>query len=295
MRTRTLIATTFLATLLPTAAAPATAEAETGVTARLLAGTTAVAPGESFLLGVHLTMKKGWHVYWKNPGEAGLATRVEWNLPHGFKAGPLRWPVPIRFTMPGRITAFGYAGEVVLMALIRVPNDLGGRRQVTLKAKVSWLRCNGTCVPGEATVRLSLPVARKAEPARQDLFRRWRARLPVDAASPRSPARVRVTGGDAFPPEGAWTVRLAWSQAVRDVEWFPAPGPALAVSDVDVQTEAGKRRTEITFTARRLKGYDLDRQALEAVVAYTNAKGERRGVRLDMPLTAVKKAKPADP
>jgi thiol:disulfide interchange protein DsbD len=298
MRTALLITALPLAALAlaPSCAGPDAEEQEQpDVSARLIADTTAVVPGKPFHLGVELTMADGWHTYWKNPGEAGLATTIDWRLPDGFQAGPLRWPVPIRFTMPGEITSFGYEGSVVLAAEVTPPDRLAQADTVHLEAHVAWLGCKEACVPGEATVRLFLPVARRAEPAQEERFDAWAARLPVDAASPQSPARMTVSGGDGFPPEGSWTVRLAWSEPVRNVDWFPAPGPALALSDVEIRTDAGKRQTEITFAARRLKGYELDREAMETVIAYTTPSEERRGVRVDIPLTAAKTATPAAP
>ena len=42
------------------------------VQAELLSDVSAIQPGKPFWLGVHLTVDPGWHVYWKNPGDAGL-------------------------------------------------------------------------------------------------------------------------------------------------------------------------------------------------------------------------------
>src|ERR1700722_15895266 len=78
------------------------------VRAELLANTSGVQAGKPFWLGVRLTIDPGWHVYWKNPGDAGLPTRVTFTLPNGFSAGPLRFPTPHRFDQPGNIVAFGY-------------------------------------------------------------------------------------------------------------------------------------------------------------------------------------------
>jgi len=309
---RRLILTLVLATLpTVTAAAKPADEANPLVTARLIAATTAVVPGQSFLLGVELTMAEGWHVYWKNPGEAGLATAIDWRLPEGFEAGPLRWPVPIRFTMPGRITAFGYAGEVVLIAFIRVPRDLGDRRQVTLSANVSWLGCNGTCVPGEADVHVTLPVGEGTDSPQADRVRAsWThvpERLPshqaaaavtrpdgrtVDAEDAQRQLLGHRTGVAYETLEGPYAVHVRWMTHVSHVEWFPDPGPALAVSDVEVRTDAEKRQTAITFTVRVLKGQKLDRGTMETVVAYTDAKGRRRGVLVNVPLMAAKHEKP---
>jgi thiol:disulfide interchange protein DsbD len=37
-------------------------------------------PGDSFIAGLRLRMKEGWHVYWRNPGDAGLAGVMAYKL-----------------------------------------------------------------------------------------------------------------------------------------------------------------------------------------------------------------------
>src|SRR5438067_6037154 len=78
------------------------------VTATLLADVDSVKAGKPFTLGVLLKIKPGWHVYWKNPGDSGLPTRVTWKLPEGFTADELRFPIPTRFDQPGDIIGYGY-------------------------------------------------------------------------------------------------------------------------------------------------------------------------------------------
>jgi len=69
------------------------------VKASLVAETDAVRPGQPLTVGIRLEMEKGWHTYWRNPGDSGLPTRVRWTLPAGFSAGELRWPYPQRFAI----------------------------------------------------------------------------------------------------------------------------------------------------------------------------------------------------
>ena len=64
--------------------------------ARLVSELAAIRPGESFTVAVHLTMDAGWHSYWRNPGDAGGETVIEWTLPDGFTAGAIQWPHPHR-------------------------------------------------------------------------------------------------------------------------------------------------------------------------------------------------------
>ncbi len=64
------------------------------VEAELISEVLSVKPGESFWTALRLRMEPGWHTYWQNPGDAGLPTTIEWELPAGFSAGPLLWSFP---------------------------------------------------------------------------------------------------------------------------------------------------------------------------------------------------------
>ncbi|MEO8547386.1 MAG: protein-disulfide reductase DsbD domain-containing protein, partial [Sphingomicrobium sp.] len=60
-------------------------------------------PGGEVELAIHMRTNPGWHGYWLNPGDAGLPMDVQWQLPPGFAAGPLRYPVPTRLEIAGLI------------------------------------------------------------------------------------------------------------------------------------------------------------------------------------------------
>src|SRR4029077_12077785 len=138
------------------------------VKAGLIADTTAIAAGKPFTVGVRLVMAPDWHTYWKYSGDFGLPTEIDWQLPAGFKAGPIQWPVPERQVTGGDIITFGYEHEVLLMVEITPPADLGNA-PVTWKAKPSWLVCKESCVPGEADLQLTLPVGTGALSASAEL------------------------------------------------------------------------------------------------------------------------------
>ena len=69
--------------------------------ATLLADTTAVEPGKPFRVGVLLKIEPGWHTYWRDTGDSGLPTEVKWDLPEGFVAADLQWPVHKKFDLAG--------------------------------------------------------------------------------------------------------------------------------------------------------------------------------------------------
>ena len=65
------------------------------VRAQLVADAPAgVGPAKAVHVGLLLQHQPHWHTYWINPGDSGLATRLEWTLPPGVTAGETQWPIP---------------------------------------------------------------------------------------------------------------------------------------------------------------------------------------------------------
>lgn len=147
------------------------------VKVELLAEPSAIVPGEPFTVGIKLSMKEHWHTYWRNPGDSGEPTQVTWKLPRGFAAGELQWPAPSLIRV-GPVASFGYDGETMLLARVTPPRDLRPGAAVDLAAEVAFVVCEKICIPGEASVALSLPVSEKAVPQRNAAFDAARSKLP---------------------------------------------------------------------------------------------------------------------
>jgi cytochrome c biogenesis protein CcdA len=131
--------------------------AESHVRVALLAEPAAVSAGMPFWVAVRLDHDPGWHTYYREPGDSGYPTEIDWDLPEGFSAGPIQWPVPQRIELPPLVN-FGYEGEASLLVLISPPDRISDKNLI-LKARVSWLECQEACVPGKTDVSLSLPVS----------------------------------------------------------------------------------------------------------------------------------------
>ena len=157
--------------------------AQPHVTAQLISETTHVKAGKPFLVALHLHMDKGWHTYWVNPGDAGLATTITWTLPPGFTAGPIQWPTP-ELHMMGPLTTYGYAGDAYLLTTITPTQawaELEGKPEI--KAHADWLVCQEECIPGKADLALETDTVfgfKKVETADEEkFFGAAQARLPV--------------------------------------------------------------------------------------------------------------------
>jgi thiol:disulfide interchange protein DsbD len=153
------------------------------VTAELIPEMTTVETGKPFGMILHLHMDAGWHTYWINPGDAGLATTIKWTLPPGFTAGPIQWPVPEKHAM-GPLMTYGYDGDVYLLTTITPPDKGDLPQHFDVKAKAEWLVCQEECIPGKAELTVTLDSGLmnfRLPEENTELFKEARGRLPVAA------------------------------------------------------------------------------------------------------------------
>lgn len=138
------------------------------VEAELVSENESVQPGEPFWVGLRLGMEKNWHINWVNPGDAGLAPTIKWELPEGFSAGEIEWPIPIKLPIDP-FMMFGYEDEVLLPVKITPPNSLKSSNPVKLIAHADWVVCSDACIPGKATLGLEIDV-RNEPPKKSQLW-----------------------------------------------------------------------------------------------------------------------------
>jgi thiol:disulfide interchange protein DsbD len=197
----------------------ATPPASELVQADLLAEPAAITPGQTFWVGVRLRMKEHWHTYWRNPGDSGEATSITWQLPEGFTAGPIQWPMPHRIPV-GPLANYGYDGETILLTQITAPATLASGTQVPLTADVTWLVCEKECIPGDARLSLVLPAAAtgSAPDIKADARTRFdSARATLPQTSP-WPARMEVAQDTLTLHADAKGLKR---EAVRSAQFFP--------------------------------------------------------------------------
>jgi thiol:disulfide interchange protein len=153
------------------------------VTASLLSDVTAIQPDQKFRVGVLYRIEPGWHIYWKFSGDSGIPTKIEWQLPAGFKAGNLQWPLPMREKEPGELEVFDYTSEVLLFAEIEAPASLPAQ-PILIQAKTDWLVCQSLCVPGRAQLSLTLAAGGNTPSDSAQIFQKYASLVPGQPASP---------------------------------------------------------------------------------------------------------------
>lgn len=214
-----------------------------------------VAEGSSFeadrvaWIGILFDLEPGWHIYWVNPGDAGDPPRIQWSVPPGFRAGDIRWPVPVRLPI-GSLIDYGYDGRVLLAVPLQVPADYEPGAPSTLAADVRYVICREVCIPAKAHVSLSIPSGGSAPAklaARPELFRaareRWPKPLPagweIKASDAGSHVVLSIRTGQredkaAYFPLGQDQIENAAPQVVAPVE----RGAQLTLQKADPQSKA---------------------------------------------------------
>jgi thiol:disulfide interchange protein/DsbC/DsbD-like thiol-disulfide interchange protein len=196
---------------------------------RLVAAESAAVPGHTLTLGLLLEHDAGWHTYWKNPGDSGLPTRMEFDLPAGLAAGPIEWPLPERQPAAGLVN-FGYSHTELLPVSIAVPADYAAPT-LPIRLSASWLICETECIPGSGEYALELPIAATSEPSRWlPQFERAQSRRAEVLADSAAQYRADVEGfALTLPLRGA--VARAFEDGVAG--WTLIPATAQIVANAD--------------------------------------------------------------
>ncbi len=192
---------------------------------QLVAQTTAAVPGQALRIGLLLQHDPHWHTYWRNPGDSGLPTRIELELPTGVTASAIEWPAPWRFDVEG-IVNFGYGDRILLPITLQLPADLGAD-PIEIVARASWLICEVECIPGRGEYRLSLPVVADAQiDARwRDAFATAQSRQPQPLDGRAQVSRigeriaVDIRSSDLPPDIAAWSIFPATAQVIVNGAW----------------------------------------------------------------------------
>jgi len=116
-----------------------------------------VQTGQPMWLGLQLQHQPGWHTYWRNPGDSGLATQLSWQLPAGMQAGDTLWPIP-RMIPVGDMVNHGFEDTVLLAVPVQISKAF--KPGVTdIKLQADWLVCKQECIPQTGQFELRLPAA----------------------------------------------------------------------------------------------------------------------------------------
>jgi thiol:disulfide interchange protein DsbD len=129
-------------------------------------------------IGILIDLEKNWHIYWRNPGDSGMPTSIDFELPNGVSISEIQWPVPKVFEFDG-LASFGYEKQVLLIAELNIPENFESN-SVLITANVKSLICKDVCIPFNTTVSKEIKLVNSfsAEDEIAKLFTQAKKSLP---------------------------------------------------------------------------------------------------------------------
>lgn len=116
-----------------------------------------VAPGETVHIALRKLITPHWHTYWRNPGDSGEATFIEWQLPLGVEQGEMLWPTP-KPVPTGPIINYGYEDELFLITPFKVSDDAQMGSELRFDGTAYWLVCADICIPESASLSITVTI-----------------------------------------------------------------------------------------------------------------------------------------
>jgi DsbC/DsbD-like thiol-disulfide interchange protein len=104
--------------------------------------------------GVEIRLEKGWHTYWRYPGDSGVPPVFDWSGSENLASAAVQWPAPEIFVDESGMKSIGYHDRVVFPVAIK-PADPA--LPVKLKLKADFAVCEKLCVPARAEMNLDIP------------------------------------------------------------------------------------------------------------------------------------------
>ncbi len=254
---------------------PASAQ-EKHMSIRLLPEKTDVKAGQTIMIGIEEKIADGWHTYWVNPGDSGTKARIQWQGIEGLKASDISWPVPKKLAM-GPLANFGYEQKVVLLQDLTLPASLDNEPH-TITAKIDVLVCHEICIPETHEVHFTINGDQAPSPL---AIEEARAMLPIDLGWATSMSEedgdLVVTVQTDTP--GAFT-------NLKSIELYPEEWGLISNPD---STSAEKKGDTLILHHKRGERALADVPVSKIVVAYEDASGTRKGIRVSGLSTAAGK------
>lgn len=263
------------------------------IQAELISEQTSIQPGQPFWIALKISVGEGWHTYWKEPGDIGVACSINWELPEGFQAGESLWPKPTHFKEGGK-NYWGYNEDFVLLTEITPPENLAqATAPIPLSGTLQWLACNkSTCLPGESSLQVELPITAakpKVNLDHRDLIAEaraqltplnWKAKTPLPAAADTVTAgepSVPTPSSETFDHTLAVTLLLAFIGGII-LNLMPCVLPVISVKILQLIKMAGESRRSmvqhgVVFTLGVLVSFWLLAGILLSLQAYGRAAG----------------------
>lgn len=175
-------------------------------------------PGETVWFGLSFDIDPNWHIYWTNPGDAGIPPEISWRETGGLNGesvGAFEWPLPeLLPVVPGQIMDYGYSDQIVLPFAVTLPAEIEG--PLVFEGVADYLICEDICIPESADIRLMLSIGAGQIP---DTSGSERIQAALAQVPPPFDGEVSLTES-----AGVWTMSLAGAEVADtrgEARFFP--------------------------------------------------------------------------
>lgn len=239
-------------------------------TTQIITEAAGFAPGETLWVAVRQELRPKWHVFWVNPGDAGLPLRLNWSLPDGFEAGEVLHPIP-EYIPVGPLASYAHEDRPVFLVPVTAPPAASPGDEINVVIEASWQACEEICVPEEGRFSFTLPVTESLQlnAAHTELFAKARAQLPDQYGGT---ASIESGNGEFF-----LRMRAPNDFAVDGAFFFAAPEGLVEPSGAQ-QVALENDELRITMKPGWLEMYEAP--SVGGILTYENDAGERRGIEL---------------
>ena len=258
---------------------PSVLKTEQTTTQMLVHAPEGFAAGKPVWAGLQIAHAPHWHTYWKNSGDSGLPTQLDFQLPSGVTAGEIVWPTPKKFPL-GPLANYGYDGTVLLAVPLTItPAFHGSRMEVGLKA--SWLVCRTECIPEDGNFHAVLPAA-NPHSLNGLAFEASLGGAPKNTASKSS----QLSAEGQFLNISSADIPAAWKG--KSLELFPeTPGIIDPGAPWDQSWDATGWKARLPLSALRTDAPATMALVISLANASTQGVPSPAGVRLEMPVKGV--------
>jgi thiol:disulfide interchange protein DsbD len=261
-------AITLLACLLAAPLAHAQADVHPTVKVSLISARVTVQPGEMFSVAIRQKIPRGWHTYWRNPGDSGGPMNVSWDLPAGVSVSALEWPTP-KVLRYGPLVNYAYTGEALLLATVTAPRTEGA---LALKAHLDWVVCREVCIPEEADVGLTVAVGAAS-------VDNGRSAKTIKAARDRLPEKAGI-GATLTAAEGKYVLiaRGAALAQAKKIEFLPFEAGKIDSAAAQPSIKSGD---EVRLTLEPYLAGQIEQATLSGLLVFeAPGKAGRRAVEI---------------
>ncbi len=127
------------------------------VSIELIPQYSSISNGSSELLGIKMKPAPGWHTYWVNPGETGLAPEFKFEMPQGFSTGAFQWPAPQKLIYQGLVT-YGYESDSTILVPLTNNSGIKDGQSAAIKVHGEILVCKDICLPQSVDAQINLKI-----------------------------------------------------------------------------------------------------------------------------------------